>query len=386
VTPPNIVAGLTGKFTPPAGTSTDYFSNGSNRTSYKGEFQPRLGFSYDLRTDGKSVVYGGAGRYYDRIGLNIALEERFRLQFPSYTINFAAPGHTPTGDQIPFDPKYLQIANLNQLIQSGAVHPEIYLVNKNTKPPYSDQWNVGFRQVMGSWTGSVSYDVVRSKRQFDWVSASGTCCQAFVPGFGNVIISDPIGKSTWYNAEQVSLDRPFTGHWGAHIAYTHAKALQNGNDLFALDLPTAALYARHPVAGSEPNHFVGTGMVGLPWETRFSTTVTLGTGPATPVFDLTQGFDLAGHLKTGVINSAVYPPKSGGFGYRNVDFRLEKDFPTFGKTSAGVVLDVLNAFNWANYGCLSNFIGPGGDPATLGIPGCVVSIGRREQLGFRVKF
>jgi len=201
-----------------------------------------------------------------------------------------------------------------------------------------------------------------------------------------VIISDPIGKSTWYNAEQVSLDRPFTGHWGAHIAYTHAKALQNGNDLFALDLPTAALYARHPVAGSEPNHFVGTGMVGLPWETRFSTTVTLGTGPATPVFDLTQGFDLAGHLKTGVINSAVYPPKSGGFGYRNVDFRLEKDFPTFGKTSAGVVLDVLNAFNWANYGCLSNFIGPGGDPATLGIPGCVVSIGRREQLGFRVKF
>jgi hypothetical protein len=386
VTPANIVAGLTGKFTPPAGSSTDYFSTGSQRSAYKNEIQPRLGFTYDLRGDSKSVVFGGAGRYYDRLYLNVALEERFRLQFPTYTIQFAAPGKTPTGSQVAFDPKYLNVNELNGLIASGAAHPEIYLLNNNTKPPYSNQWNLGVRQVLGSWTGSLSYNSVKSHRGFDWVSASGTCCQSFVPGFGAVIISDPIGKSTWYSAEQVQLDRPYTGRWGAHIAYTHAKAEQNGNDLFALDLPSASLYARHPVAGSEPNHFVGTAIAGIPFDIRFSTTVTLGSGPATPVFDLSKGFDLAGHLATGVINRAVYPPKSNGFGYRNVDFRLEKSIRAIRGTSVGVSLDVLNAFNSTNYGCLSNFLGPNDNPANLGQPGCVVSLGRREQVGFKVSF
>jgi len=82
----------------------------------------------------------------------------------------------------------------------------------------------------------------------------------------------------------------------------------------------------------------------------------------------------------------VYPPKTGGFGNRNVDFRLEKDFPTFGKTSVGVVAEIFNAFNWANYGCLSNFLAPGDPRSNLGKPGCVVSLGRREQVGLKLNF
>jgi len=104
------------------------------------------------------------------------------------------------------------------------------------------------------------------------------------------------------------------------------------------------------------------------------------------VFDLSQGFDLAAHEATGVINRAVYPPKTWGFGYRDVDFRLEKGFPIMGRTSVQVIAEIFNAFNWANYGCLSNFLGPGDNPANLGQPGCVVSLGRREQLGLRVNF
>ena len=103
------------------------------------------------------------------------------------------------------------------------------------------------------------------------------------------------------------------------------------------------------------------------------------------MFDLSQGFDLAGKLKTGVIPRAVYPPKTWGFGYRDVDFRLEKDFSTFGKTSVGLVGEIFNAFNWTNYGCLENFIPPEGNP-NIGRPNCVVSLGRREQVGLKVNF
>ena len=383
VTPANIVAGLTGKVDP------SYFATGHNRHPYKDEFQPRLGFNYDLRGDSKSVIFGGAGRYYDRLFLNVALEERFHLQFPTYTFEFSPTGAPRNGGPtIKWDPSFFSIAGLQGLIAQGAVRPEIFMLSNKTKPPYSNQANLGFRQAVGTWIGSLSYNIVRGYHGPTWVSASGTCCQAFVPGFGNVIISDPAGgRRYWYNAWELSVDRPYAGRFGAHIAYTHAKSLQNGGpDLFAFDLPNTALYARHPTAGSEPNHFVATGIVGIPYDVRFSTTVTLGTGPATQVFDLSKGFDLAGHLATGVINRAVYPPKSGGFGYRNVDMRLEKAFPVYGRTSASIIGDFLNVGNFKNFGCLSNFLGPGGDPNSLGIPSCVVSLGRREQLGVRVNF
>jgi hypothetical protein len=383
VTPANIVAGLTGIVDP------SYFATGNNRKPYRNEYQPRFGFSYDLRGDSKSVLFGGAGRYYDRLYLNVATEERFHLQFPTFTFAFVPPGTTPTGNQIVWDPKYLSVAGLNGLIASGAVRPDVFLLSNNTRPPYSNQANLGFRQGLGTWVGSLSYNVVRGYHGPTWVSASGTCCTAPIAGFGNIIISDPAGgRRTWYNAWQLSLDKPYAGNWGAHLAYTHAKSEENGGpDLFAFDLPNTALYARHPTAGSEPNHLVAAGTYGLPFGTRIGATLTLGTGPATQVFDLSQGFDLAGHLKTGVLNRAVYPPKTWGFGYRDLDLRLEQPVPIAGRTSLSVIGEVFNAGNWANYGCLSNFVGPNDNPSVvLGNPGCVSSLGRREQLGLRVNF
>ena len=264
-------------------------------------------------------------------------------------------------------------------------------MSNNTKPPYSTQYNIGFRQAFGGWLGSASYNAVRAKRGITYVAASGTCCGAFAPGYNAVIINDPVGKSFWYDAESFTLDRPFTNqtHWGARFTYTHAKSLQNGNDLFSLDLPSAAAYARHPVPGSEPNHFNATGIFGLPWDTRFSTNVTFGTGGATPITDFSQGFSLAGRLATGVKKGAVYPPKGGGvlgFGYRNVDFRLSKDFSAVRGTTIGVIAEVFNAFNFTNYGCLNDFVGDNNDRSSLGNPNCVVSLGRREQVGLRLTF
>ena len=389
VTPANIVAGLKGKsFQFDNRTITipdEYFSTGSERKPFKSEYQPRLGFSYDIKGDSKSVVFGGWGKYYDRLFLNSTLDERFRLQFPVYRFHFSPNGDPGT---VKWDPSYLTIAGLQQLIAQGAARPEIYLLDNNTKPPYSTQYNIGYRQAFGEWLASASYDAVRGKRGITYVSASGTCCAAFVPGFGNIIINDPVGKSFWYDAESFTLDRPFTTtgrlHWSARFVYTHARSLQNGNDLFSLDAPSAADYARHPAAGTEPNHAVASGIIGLPWDMRFSTTLTWGTGGAQPVFDFSQGFDLPGRLKTGVINRAVYPPG----GYKNADFALQKDFPSFGKGTITGIVQVFNAFNNTNYAptCLSNFLGPGGDPSTLGQPGCVVTLGRREQVGLKVTF
>jgi hypothetical protein len=376
VTPANIVAGLTGKIDP------SYFSNGHNRSQYKNEIQPRLGFSYDLTGSGKTILFGGAGRYYDRLFLNATLDERYRLQFPVYRIQFSPDGRPGT---IQWDPSYLTPAGLYGLVASGQTSPEIYLLNNNTKPPYSNQWNLGVRQAFGNWTGSLSYNGVRGYHGFTWLSATGICCSALVPGFGNVIISDPEGKRYWYDGIFLTLDRPFVNNWAFHLAYTHADAKQTGNDLFSLDYPSAAAYGKHDVPGSEKDRIVANAIFGLPWDTRFSVNVSLGSGAAFNVLDFSQGFDLPARLQTRPFDRTIYPEKTWGFADRSVDFHLEKDFKVGGNFSVGIVGEVFNAFNWASYGCLDNFISPGGN-SNFGNPSCVTNLGRREQVGLKINF
>jgi outer membrane receptor protein involved in Fe transport len=375
VTPANIRAALTGK------VDESYFSTGSERKQYTNAFQPRLSFSYDVSGRGRSVVFGGFGRYYDRLYLNASLDERYRLQFPVYRIQFSPDGRPGT---IKFDPRYLTPEGLHELVASGQTSPEIFLLNNNTKPPYSNQWNLGFRQTLGKWIGSVSYNAVRGYRGFTWLSATGICCSALVPGFGNVIISDPEGKRYWYDGYFLTLDRPYSDGWGAHLAWTHAKATQNGNDLFSLDYPSAAAYPEHEVPGTERDRIVANAIFGLPWDLRFSTNIAFGTGGATNVLDFSQGFDLPARERTHPFERSIRPPKTWGFADRTVDFRLEKGI-NLGRTSVSVIGEVFNAFNWTSYGCLNNFIPPEGNP-TFGDPTCTIRLGRREQLGLRINF
>jgi hypothetical protein len=233
----------------------------------------------------------------------------------------------------------------------------------------------------------LSYNIVRGYRGLTYLSASGICCQALVPGYGNVIISDPEGKRYWYDGIYLTLDRPYTSQtrWGAHMTWTHGTAKQTGNDLFSLDLPSAAAYGRHAVPGSEKDRLVLSGIFGLPFGIRFSTIGSFGTGAAFNVLDFSQGFSLEDRLKTHPFKRSIYPEKTfGPFADRNIDFRLEYTLPRVGGTTVGLVGEVFNAFNWANYGCLSNFLGPGDNPANLGNPGCVINLGRRFQAGIRV--
>jgi hypothetical protein len=382
VTPADIVTGLKGK------VSSSYFSTGSERKPYKGELQPRLGFSYDLKGDGHTVVFGGAGRYYDRLFLNATLDERYRLQFPVYRIQFSPTGAPRNGGAtVKWDPKYFSAAGLDQLIAaSGTTNREIFLLNNDTKPPYADQFNIGLRQTLGRWNGSLSYNGVRGKRGFTWVSATGLCCGALVPGYGNVIISDPAGKKYWYDGIHLTLDRPYSAQsaWGFRVAWTHGTAKQTGNDLFSLDFPSANTYPKHTVPGSEKDRIVASGTFGLPLDVRFSTIVSLGSGGAANLLDFSQGFSLQNRIDTRAYAGTLYPPKSGGFGDRSIDFRLEKDIPV-SRFAIGVVAEMFNAGNFHNYGCLNNFLGPDGNPS-LGQPGCVVNLGRREQVGVRLKF
>ena len=92
----------------------------SDRPPFYGAWQPRVGLSYDLTGSGRHVLFGGYGRYYDRIIYNAGLDERFRLQYAVRTFPFSLDGAPRNGQPtIVWNPAYQSKAGLDGLIAAG---------------------------------------------------------------------------------------------------------------------------------------------------------------------------------------------------------------------------------------------------------------------------
>jgi outer membrane receptor protein involved in Fe transport len=372
-----------------------YFTDGNDRKPFTDAIQPRLGFSYDLTGRGKTVAFGGWGRYYDRILYNDILDERFRLNYAVRVFRFSADGQQRDGQPtIAWRPEYLTAAGLNGLIASGlAPKPEVFLVDNTTEPPVSDQWSLGVRQSLGSVLVSLTYTNIRSKNGFTYLFGNrrpdGTCCLALA-NYSNILISSD-DKQGWFHGAYLTVDKPYTSasRWGATLSYTYGKAEQNGGDLFSLDFPTVQDYPRYPTPTDQRHTVVISGIVGLPWGLRASTLINLGSGTPYDISDASAGF---GPNEFRFRRNAGRPEKSSfiipdAFAYRTVDLRLQKDFGA-GPGNLGVVAEAFNVFDYENYGCYNGFIAPRTGPPNpdFGKPGCLIEPGRRLQMGLTYSF
>jgi hypothetical protein len=353
VTPANVVEATQG-FVP-----ARYFTDGDDRPGYKGAFQPRVGFSYDFRGTGRTVLFGGYGRYYDRVLYNSGLDERFRLQFAVRTFRFSADGEPRDGQPtLVWDPSYLSKAGLEGIIASGlSGNPEVFLIDNDTKPPVSDQFTVGLRHSFGTVIGSLSYAAARSRNGFTYIfgnrNPDGECCFA-IPGFSNVLLSSD-DKKAWYDAMFLTLDKPFTAasKWGAQLTYTLGQAEEIGGDLFSLDYITVNDYPRHPTSTDERHRIVATGMYQLPADFRASAFIQLASGVGYTIEDFSRGF---GINEKRILLYTGRP--EGTFNYKSVDLRLDKAF-RFGQRQAfELSAQVFNLFNWDNYTGYNQFIPP----------------------------
>ena len=73
-----------------------FTTDGTRRKPFKEAFQPRLGFSYDVFGNQRTVLFGGAGIYYDRHRLGTFISEIQRGKFEQYTFRFSTNG-APVG-------------------------------------------------------------------------------------------------------------------------------------------------------------------------------------------------------------------------------------------------------------------------------------------------
>ncbi len=364
-----------------------YFTDGTNRPPFYGAWQPRVGLAYDLTGKGRHVLFGGYGRYYDRVIYNAGLDEKFRLQYAVRTFRFSRDGALRNGQQtIIWNPSYLSRTGLDQLIASGtAPNPEVFLIANDTRPPLSDQFNAGVRTSGRGVLLTANYAGIRGGNGLTFLfgnrNPNGSCCQG-IPGFSNILISTD-AKKNWFDALYLTAERPFDSHWGFRVNYTLGKAEAIGGDLFSLDYRTVEDYPRHPAATDERHRIVVTGIVGLPGDVIASTFTTLASGLGFTIADNSRGSDIG--LRQ-ILLYAGRPPDT--LNYKSIDLRVEKIFRLPARQQASVALEGFNIFNSTNFSCYNGDIPvlPNTNP-NFGVPSCTVDTSsRRLQLGVRYTF
>jgi hypothetical protein len=359
-----------------------YITNGSQRNVFLGQFQPRIGLSYDVFGDAKTVLFAGSGIYYDRDNYNLLLDEKYNTQYLVETFYFSPNGGNPNSspDTLKWDPRLLSKRALDSLAAIGQGVNDIFAIRNNTKPPFAWTGSGGIRQAVGPVLVSGSYAWSRGYNQFNWIPGNRDSSGNFlsVPGkFGNILLSDDHGRSR-YQAFLLSLNKPFNpgrrwGGWSAGLSYTLSWTEVNRitEDPFSFDYSSFHAFRWHPAHDDQRNRIVANGVFGLPFDIALSSIVTLGS--STP-FNITTGCQAPKAVATDTfcINRGWYgngQPTGfqfptgqraengrqpchafviGCWAYRQVDLRLQKNVD-FLRQQVGVSIDAINIFNYHNF-------------------------------------
>lgn len=382
----------------------NYISTGSNRKAFKDGWQPRLGFSYDLFGDERHVIFGGAGRSYNRNQFDYLAFEQYRLAFQRSTFKFNTPGHVCDPGTDPscfnFDPSFLDPDTLAALAQQRPnAGTEVFLLNNNLKTPYSDQFSLGIRdsfKMLGhDWNSSVtllhilSHDGILftlGNRYPDGsffppgVTFGSAPFNENLPGYGKFFLGNN-GVETRLNSVLLSLEKPYTAEsrWGVSLAYTYSDAKENRtrSDIFSFDYPNLDDVAFTPAIDVPRHRLVATGMYDI-WGMTLSAKLSL----ASPVYEESQNCIAYGPQHC--YNDPYLPDKK--IGYKQFDIALRKEWDTGANFRFFVRGDVFNVFNWRNYTEYDTFRGEANRPnPQFGVRRDIISLPTRQfklSMGF----
>jgi len=358
----------------------------SDRPWYKKAFQPRVGFAYDFVGNGSTVLFGGAGIYYDRNYWNTLFDERFRRQYSQVTIQFQPVTCGTTPNCAVWDPKYYDPAQLRALaLQAGK--PEVFVVANDLVPPRTVQLSGGIKHQFGQQLVTLSYNGIRGQNFMNFVR--GSPFGGGTSPYNTLFLTDDRVK-TRYNAVQLQIQREMTAatRWGGQLAYTLGKAEEQGQstDIFwGFDdrYPTVAdrPWLRSP--GDQRHSIVANGIVRAPYGIMASTIINLGSGVTANASNESAGSGVGQRFTyTFTPPGRAFLGLGSPFAFQNMDVRLQKDFDILSSGQrVGIAVDLFNAFNSANFGCYENTI-TNPPRSNYGQPTCA-GLGRRLQVGLR---
>lgn len=364
----NAIQALPGYDFPSYFNPADYITDG--RDAFTGAFQPRIGFSFDVFDDERTVIFGGAGRYYDRVGFNFAFDERFKpFQFNKEIFFSVAGGMRGGVNTVAWNPTYLTPAGLDPLLAATPGSGEIFLINNDMEPPRTDQFNFGIRQKFGDFQTALTFAAGNTTNLFAWYianagSETGDRFSGPTPGsvghpeFRNLIFFGNNDAEQTFRAMYLTVDKPFDtdSGWGMQFTYTLSESERNGtrdNGLtgFDFDYNRPGLSPTFPTNQDERHRIVATGIVALPYDFRLSGVLTLGSGLPFHqyVCPTASNPDICWNGGRPEGQDFLF---TDTFAFRQIDLRLTKEFDVFNGQSVELILDAVNVFNFENY---SNF-------------------------------
>lgn len=407
------------------------------------DFAPRLGFAYDLRGRGNTVIRGGFGIYYSQIVDND--EANYALTGPTGVFNYTAmPGQIgfptsvsdaplpafPAGAQEPLRSLYIrpgESAYLSQFFDTSVLigYPNALL------SPYTEQWTLGLqRQLISNWVLSADYvgaHTLRINRPLDvdpptpfvrtaqgqtrsaqaanctrplWVEfyqQQGIPCPATAsnpePAY-SVIQSDVNDGFAFYDALDIDVSRRFSNGFEMLASYTLSHAIDNVDPDLPSQNPNDPNFAGKQEKGNaiydERNRFVLSGVYTAPFKIRFGGVGTFGSGlPYNITTGTTNSGDTGATTDRPVVNGVVIGRNTGhGRPIYSVDPFVERPF-TFGERYVlNLRAEAFNVFNHANFvGYNGTFGNNPAPPVNLGTPlaGITNQLPARE-LQFEAKF
>jgi len=340
--------------------------------------QPRVGFAWDTRGDGRTVVRGGYGLYSGRN------RPWFNIRGDVVSSQFTAEIVTPALLQFyPDQPATLGGRTLEDFIRTAGGRA-LYLPGDNLSLPYVRSATLGIAKVL---PGEMSLEVdLIHQDQRDLQTGRDANLPARLPlatnprpypQFSSVTLINSLTNST-YDALQAQLRRRYRGStW--QVSYTYAKAIsENTNDNASFNTDPRNTFGNDDrgLDENDRRHGLSVSVIApLPWQIQLATIVSLRSGVP---WDVTAGVDLdrdgnnqdrpAGLVKNSggtrsdanlaIINAFrasrnLAPITMDQLGRtskdRVVDLRATKQFSTGGAGRIAVFLEAYNLLNTVNF-------------------------------------
>jgi carboxypeptidase family protein/TonB-dependent receptor-like protein len=354
----------------------------------KNNFSPRLGFAYDIRGTGRSVVRGGYGIYYDQSFLNVPLFAVQSANEEIYALIIDDSANLSFSSAPPPFPRPLKNPPIGFPVNGRLIDPDF-------ESPYTQQFNVGYAQEFGSnMAVDIDYVHILGLHEFtqldinprigplinaqrtspnparlldaDFAAHAAEITAKFgqaVP-FSRIRVAQSDGRSR-YDALTVAFRKRYANKFQFNAHYTLAKSQGwfGGSQSFQLTAQNQfkkfdPLADFGPTGEDERHRFVVSGVFDLKWGFQISPVVQLASARPFSVIpgliDINRdGVTNDRESRDGNDQNKLAPNTERGDKFSQVNVRVSKFFNFTERMKLGVFFEGFNIFNTGNFGACS---------------------------------